>query len=212
GEAADRFTLGPPRRERDQDGLYGRGPDRHRLPIVDVRRDLRLAVHLEDAIVRDRDERQPVRRRQLVVQDPHRIAGDVDHRVDPAPLQLGQPLAEVDRQRLARYDAGQLEQQASGEVRAAALVADGDPLPGQLVEVPDVRATDHVDIFVEEREHHPEVARDARDRRIRGQGGDEVEDVRLHDPELDVAAFEDGANIVDRPARRIDPQLDAAAL
>ena len=100
----------------------------------------------------------------------------------------------------------QPEQQASGKVRAAALVHDGRSAFGQLLDVatcePPATGTSSLKSGT--------TSEDCARSQDSGTGkGDEVQDIRLHDPELAVVGG-NGANIVERAARRMETQLDAA--
>ena len=125
-----------------------------------------------------------------------------------ARLEPGQRLVRPDRDHLGGLDAGDLEQQARGEVGAAALLADRDAPALQPVEVGDVGLPQQVDFLVVEREDHLGLLRDPHQRRVALHLGDEGEHVRLHDAELGVRAFEHGVEVLDRPGGRLHPELD----
>jgi hypothetical protein len=120
-EAADQRARRARLLPRDQDGLDGDRADRRRLPLIGLRRDVDRRVGLLDALVRDRDQREPVVRGDLAAEETDRRRRHPDHRVDPARLQPGQRLGALARHELLGDDVGQLEQRrrdGTGTARA----------------------------------------------------------------------------------------------
>src|SRR5216117_2316533 len=129
-----RGAIAPPIVERHEDRLDRDGLDGLGLPGVRVGGDRDGRVELGDVLVGDRDEHEIVRRGDAFGEEPHRIPGDEEHRVDPPCPELRQRPIGVDQHHLTRRDLRHLEEQPHGEVGPAALPPDRHPLPGEIVE------------------------------------------------------------------------------
>src|SRR5882724_10049760 len=206
-EPPDVVAILPAKIERDQHRLDRHAVDRGPLPLVDVGGNLGARIELGDALVRDRDQLEAVLLGDVFLEQLHREAGHVEHRVDAPGLELGQRLAGIDRHHLGGHDLGELEEQTRGEIGAAPVTADGHALAGQVVEIADALLAQQVDFLVVEREYHPRLLGDAAEDRVRLHPRHECEHVGLHDAHLHARALVDREDVLDGALRRVHGEV-----
>src|SRR6266403_596445 len=211
-ERADGLAIVAAIVERDEDGLDRDGVDGLGLPRVRLRGNRGARIELGDVLVRDGDETEVIAGGDALVEQPDGIAGDEEHGVDPAGLQLAEGLIGIDGDHLAGRDPRDLEQEPGGEVRAATLAADRHPLVRQVVEGGDPAAGEQVDLLVVQREDHLDLLGDPLQGRVGLHLGDEGEDVRLDDADLHAGPLVDRIDVFHRALGVVHGDADAVRL
>ena len=177
--------------------LHGDGIDHLILPAVGLRRNFDVQVKVEDTLVRDWNKRELVLGCHSLRKELDGLACHIEHGIDLPLLQLSQGLVRSDSDEFPGPHLGDFKEYFCSKIRAASFLSDGHDPVGQIIEIHYPLLPEQMDLFVVQWKDHSCFTRDPSQSSIGLYFGNEGQNVRLDNPQLDAGSLVDRIDVLD---------------